>query len=120
MPGATNTSQAEQLQYRRRAVFGLPVSESTLRRLRRRSTPPWRARIERARAAIRRVVWTLLALRPGGLPWISVCGREPANWYVLDLDATIVNRTSRKERRGGHLQGQLRSHAAGCVGGRNP
>ena len=50
----------------------------------RRSTHPSRARIERARAAIRRVVWTLLALRPGGLPWFSVCGRELANWYVLD------------------------------------
>lgn len=56
-----------------------------------------RARIERARAAIRRVVWTLLALRPGGFPWIQVCGREPANWYVLDLDATVVTCTSRKE-----------------------
>ncbi|SPF07451.1 hypothetical protein [Streptomyces sp. MA5143a] len=56
----------------------------------RRSTPPSRARIERARAAIRRVLWTLLTLRPGGSPWISVCGREPADSYVLDLDATVV------------------------------
>jgi hypothetical protein len=43
------------------------------------------------------VVWTLLALRPGGFPWISVCGRESTGWYVLDLDATIVPCTSRKE-----------------------
>ena len=27
------------------------------------------ARVERVRAGIRRVVWTLLPLRPGGLPW---------------------------------------------------
>lgn len=63
----------------------------------RRPTPTSRARIERARAASRRVVWTLRALRPGGFPWIWVCGREPANGYVLDLDATVVTCTSRTE-----------------------
>jgi hypothetical protein len=35
---------------------------------------PVAARIERARAAVRRVVWTWLALRPGGFPWIEVAG----------------------------------------------
>ncbi|EST39495.1 hypothetical protein N566_01720 [Streptomycetaceae bacterium MP113-05] len=43
------------------------------------------------------MVWTLLALRPGGFPRISVCGRELTGWYVLDLDAAIVTCTSRKE-----------------------
>ncbi|MER0477741.1 hypothetical protein ABR737_05115 [Streptomyces sp. Edi2] len=51
---------------------------------------PVAARDERVRAGIRRVVWTLLALRPGGFPWISVCGRELTGWYVLDLDANAV------------------------------
>ncbi|MFI7300686.1 hypothetical protein [Streptomyces sp. NPDC050121] len=53
------------------------------------------------------MVWTLLALRPGGSPWISVCGREPANWYVLDLDATVVTCTSRKEDAAGTFKGSF-------------
>ncbi len=69
--------------------------------------PPSRARIERARAAIRRVVWTLLTLRLGGSSWISVCGRELANWYVLDLDATVVTCTSRREDAAGTFKGSF-------------
>jgi hypothetical protein len=53
------------------------------------------------------VVWTLLALRPGGFPWISVCGRELANWYVLDLDATVVTCTSRKDDAAGTFKGSF-------------
>lgn len=101
-------------------MFSRPVSESTSRRALAAIDAPGAARIERARAAIRRVVWTLLALRPGGFPWISVCGRELANWYVLDLDATVVTCTRRKEDAAGTFKGQLRSHAAECVGGRHP
>ncbi|WP_436949830.1 hypothetical protein [Streptomyces sp. SudanB52_2052] len=107
VPGATNILEAEQLQYQWRAVLDRPVSESTLRRALVAIDAPvtgvGRARPHRDT----RVVWTLLALRPGGFPCISVCGRELANWYVLDPDATIVTCTSRKERRGGHLQGQF-------------
>ncbi|MGW5434082.1 transposase [Streptomyces sp. NPDC004059] len=65
------------------------------------------ARVERARAAIRRGVWTLLALRPGGFPCIWVCGRELAGWYVLDLDATIVTCTSAKEGAAGTFKGSF-------------
>jgi hypothetical protein len=86
-------------------VFGEPVSDSTLRRALAAIDAPVAARVERARAAIRRVVWTLLALRPGGFPWISVCGRELTGWYVLDLDATIVTCTSRKEGAAGTFKG---------------
>ncbi|MGW2572778.1 hypothetical protein [Streptomyces sp. NPDC001537] len=68
---------------------------------------PVAARVERARAAIRRVVWMLLALRPGGFPWISVCGRKQTGWYVLDLDATIATCTSRKEGAAGTFKGSF-------------
>ena len=105
--GATNILQAEQLQYHGRALFPRPVSDSTLRRTLAAIDAPAAARIERVRAAIRRVVWTLLALRPGGFPWISVCGRELAGWYVLDLDATIVTCTSRKEGAAGTFKGSF-------------
>lgn len=103
--GATNILQAEQLQHHWRPVFPHPISDSTLRRTLEAIDTPVAARVERVRAAIRRVVWTLLALRPGGFPWISVCGRELTGWHVLDLDATIVPCTSRKEGAAGTFKG---------------
>jgi hypothetical protein len=95
--GATNLLEAEQLQYHWRPLFPLPVSDSTLRRTLEAIDAPVAVRVERVRAAIRRAVWTWLALRPGGFPWIQVAGRVLTGWYVLDLDATIVPCTSRKE-----------------------
>lgn len=103
--GATNILQAEQLQYHWRPLFPQPVSDSTLRRTLEAIDTPVTARIERVRAAIRRVVWTWLALRPGGFPWISVAGRALTGWYVLDLDATIVPCTSRKQGATGTYKG---------------
>ena len=88
--GATNVLEAEQLQHHWRPLFPRPVSDSTLRRTLEAIDGSVVARVERVRAAIRRVVWTLLALRPTGFPWISVCGRVLTGWYVLDLDATIA------------------------------
>jgi DDE family transposase len=105
--GATNVLQAGQLQQHWRRLFPRPLSDSTLRRTLQAIDGPVAARVERARAAIRRVVWTMLALRPGGFPWITVCGRELADWYVLDLDATIVTCTSRKEGAAGTFKGSF-------------
>ena len=105
--GATNVLDAERLQYHWRPLFPSPVSDSTLRRTLAMIDGPVAARIERVRAAVRRVVWTLLALRPGGFPWISVCGRELTGWYVLDLDATIVTCTSRKDGAAGTFKGSF-------------
>ncbi|MGW2206872.1 hypothetical protein [Streptomyces sp. NPDC001774] len=96
---------AEHLQYQWRALFPNPVSDSTLRRALQAVDAPVAARVERVRAAVRRVVWAWLALRPGGFPWISVCGRQLAGWYVLDLDATVVTCTSRKEGAAGTFKG---------------
>lgn len=66
--GATNVLETERLQGHWRRLFPQPVSDSTVRRTLEAIDAPVAARIERARAAIRRVVWTLLALRPGGFP----------------------------------------------------
>lgn len=112
--GATNILEAEQLQGHWRRLFSRPVSDSTLRRTLEAIDTPVAARVERARAAIRRVVWTLLALRPGGFPWISVCGRELRGWYVLDLDATIVTCTSKKEGAAGTFKGSFGHHPLGA------
>lgn len=112
--GATNILEAEQLQHHWRALFPRPVSDSTLWRTLEAIDAPTAARIERVRAAIRRIVWTLLALRPGGFPWISVCGRQLTGWYVLDLDATIVPCTSKKERAAGTFKGSFGHHPLGA------
>ncbi|WP_327247881.1 IS1380 family transposase [Streptomyces sp. NBC_01320] len=103
--GARNVLEAEQLQHHWRMLFPHPVSDSTLWRTLETIDGPVAVRVERVRAAIRRVVWTLLALRPGGFPWITVCGRDLLGWYVLDLDATIVACTSKKEGAGGTFKG---------------
>jgi hypothetical protein len=105
--GAQNLLEAEQLQGHWRTLFPRPVSDSTLRRTLQTVDAPVAARIERARAVIRRVVWTWLALRPGGFPWITVCSRELTGWYVLDLDATIVTCTSPKEGAAGTYKGSF-------------
>jgi Transposase DDE domain group 1 len=105
--GARNVLEAEQLQHHWKRLFPRPVSDSTLWRALQAVDGPVIARVERTRAAIRRVVWTLLALRPGGFPWISVCGRTLTGWYVLDLDATIVTCTSRKEGAAGTFKGSF-------------
>ncbi|MBP0461627.1 transposase [Streptomyces montanisoli] len=90
------------------------MSDSTLRRTLQAIDAPVAARVERARAAIRAVVWTWLGLRPGGFPWISVCGRELRGWYVLELDATIVTCTSRKEGAAGTFKGSYGHHPLGA------
>jgi hypothetical protein len=59
-------------------------------------------------------------VRPGGFPWISVCGREPAGWPVLDLDATIVTCTSTKDGAAGTSKGSFGPSSAGGVGGQHP
>ncbi|WAX80120.1 IS1380 family transposase [Streptomyces sp. KMM 9044] len=112
--GARNVLQAEQLQQHWRPFFPRPVSDSTLWRTLEAIDGPVGARVERVRAVIRRGVWTLLALRPGGFPWISVCGRTLTNWYVLDLDATLVTCTSKKDGAAGTFKGGYGHHPLGA------
>jgi hypothetical protein len=49
-----------------------------------------------------------------------VCGREPADWYVLDLDATIVPCTSRKEDAAGTFKGSFGHMPLSAWVGRHP
>lgn len=112
--GATGILEVEQFQQHWRTLFPRPVSDSTLRRTLEAIDDPVTARVERVRAAIRRAVWTLIALRPSGFPWIAVCGRVLTGWYVLDLDATIVTCTSKKEGTAGTFKGSYGHHPLGA------
>src|SRR5699024_1080507 len=66
--GGRNLSEAERLGLHHRPVFGPPTSASTLRRTLAALDEAALAAIAKARRTVRRHVWTLLHLRPGGFP----------------------------------------------------
>ena len=94
--GAVNLSEAEQLQLHHRSLFGPAVSDSTARRTLAGLDEAVLAKIARVRARVRRHVWGLLHLRPGGFPWLTVAGKRLTGWIVIDLDATIITTASKK------------------------
>jgi hypothetical protein len=94
--GATNLSEAEQLQVHHAALLGPPASDSTARRTLAALDERALKRIARARAKVRRHVWQLLHLRPSGFPWLTVAGKRLTGWIVIDIDATIITSASNK------------------------
>jgi hypothetical protein len=76
-----------------------------------------RIRIAKARAAVRVRVWDLLAARDGGFPWLVILGRELTGWTVIDMDATVITCSSRKEQAAGTYKGTWGFHplAAWCA-----
>ncbi|MFE9934401.1 transposase [Streptomyces sp. NPDC005533] len=51
----------------------------------------------RARARVRRHVWPLLHLRPGGFLWLTIAGKRLQGWVVIDMDAPIITAASKKQ-----------------------
>ena len=96
--GATNLSEVEQLQAHYQGLFGPDASDSTTHRTLAAFDEEVLAKVARVRARVRRHVWSLLCLRPGGFPWLSVAGRRLKGWIVIDLDATVITAASKKER----------------------
>lgn len=94
--GARSLLEAERLQAHQTAVFGAAPSDSTTRRTLASLDEPMLARIAKARARVRRHVWQLLHLRPGGFPWLTVAGKRLKGWIVIDIDATIITASSDK------------------------
>lgn len=80
-----------------RAVFGAPVSDSTVWRALDEIGPLVADRVERARAKTRRHVWRLLAARPEGFPQVTIAGKGMQGWTVLDIDASLVAAESDKD-----------------------
>jgi hypothetical protein len=89
--GASGMSDIRLLEHQR-AVFGVPPSDSTVRR----TLVPFDAgllrAVAKARAAVRAHVWDLVAASGRGFPWLAVAG-----WVVIDLDATIIEASSKKQ-----------------------
>src|SRR4029077_11600177 len=94
--GATGMSYISLLEHQR-AVFGRPPSDSTVRR----TLVPFDAgllhAVAKARAAVRAHVWDLIAATGRGFPWLVVAGKVLTGWIVLDLDATIIEASSKKQ-----------------------
>ncbi|MFB7116249.1 hypothetical protein [Streptomyces sp. NPDC056190] len=90
-------SDAEQVQAHHQGLFGPAVSDSTTRRTLAAMDAEVLAKIAEARARVRRHVWSLLCLRPGGFRWLTVAGKHLHRWIVIDMDATIITAASKKE-----------------------
>jgi hypothetical protein len=86
-------------------VLGRPASASTLYRTLDGIGPVQLVRIASARAKVRSRVHDLLALCPGGFPWIRVDSRPLTGWSVLDVDASFVPAHSDKEGAEPHRKG---------------
>ncbi|MGR8007501.1 IS1380 family transposase [Streptomyces hypolithicus] len=96
--GARSVAEAEQLALHHERMTGPGVSDSTVYRTLDLCDADRLAAIARARARVRRMVWSWLALRPGGFPWLTVAGKRLHNWVIVDMDATIITAASKKER----------------------
>jgi hypothetical protein len=94
--GAACMSDVERLWAQQTAVFGAPASDSTINRTLAAVDEDLLAKAARARARVRRHVWALLMLRPGGFPWLVVAGKRLAGWIVIDIDATLITAHSAK------------------------
>ena len=77
-------------------VFGDLPSDSTMHRGLGGIDEAALTRIGKARAGVRRHVWNLLTLRPGGFPWLEVAGKVLTGWIVIDMDATLITAHSAK------------------------
>jgi hypothetical protein len=89
--GAVHTLQAAQ------AVLGPVASSPTAWRALSELDAAALAAIGKARAAHRRTMWTRLAERPGGFPWVRVAGQTWTGWIVIDVDASLVESHSDKQ-----------------------
>ncbi|WP_233273207.1 transposase [Streptomyces broussonetiae] len=94
--GTRSLLDAEVLLAHQAALFGVPASDSTMRRALAAIDEKVLAKIAKARARVRRDVWSQVALRPGGFPWLSVVGKRLTGWIIIDIDATIIASASKK------------------------
>jgi len=78
-------------------VLGPEPSDTTVRRTLELADPRTLDKIARVRAKVRMHVWSLIAARPAGFPWLSVAGKLLAGWLVIDLDGTLITARSDKE-----------------------
>lgn len=96
--GARSVLEAEQLGLHHGQLFGPLASDSTLRRLLAGFDEDMYAGLSRARAKVRRLVWTWLALRPGGCPYLF---RQPLRGWFVGVHAGVRERRAKRDVPGG-------------------
>jgi hypothetical protein len=94
--GATSMNDITLLAHQEQ-VFGAAPSDTTVRRTLELADPRTLDKIARVRAKVRAHVWSLIAARSAGFPWLSVAGKLLAGWLVIDLDGTLITAHSDKE-----------------------
>ena len=78
-------------------VLGPEPSDTTVRRTLELADPATLDKIARVRARVRAHVWSLIAARSAGFPWLAIAGKVLAGWLVIDLDGTLITARSDKE-----------------------
>jgi hypothetical protein len=96
MLGATSMNDIALLAHQE-PVFGAAPSDTTVRRTLELADPATLDKIARVRARVRAHVWSLIAARPAGFPWLAIAGKLLAGWLVIDMDATLITAHSDKE-----------------------
>ena len=71
--GATSMTDIT-LPARHAPVLGPEPSDTTVRRTLELADPRTLDKIARARAAVRAHIWSLVAARPAGFPWLAIAG----------------------------------------------
>ena len=94
--GATSMNDIALLAHQE-PVFGAAPSDTTVRRTLELADPATLDKIARVRAKVRAHVWSLIAARPAGFPWLAIAGKLLAGWLVIDMDATLITAHSDKE-----------------------
>src|SRR5260370_22530343 len=78
-------------------VLGPEPSDTTVRRTLELADPATLDKVARVRARVRAHVWSLIAARPAGFPWLAIAGKVLAGWLVIDPDGTLITARSDKE-----------------------
>jgi hypothetical protein len=90
-------------------LFGPVASAPTVWRSLNEASPAALARVEKARASVRRHVWSLLSQPPAS----KVAGIDLGEVVVLDVDATLVTAHSEKEQARATFKGGFGFHPLG-------
>ena len=98
-------------------VLGAEPSDTTVRRTLELADPRTLDKVAGARAKARAHVWSLIAARPAGFPWLAIAGKLLAGWLVIDLDGTLITARSDKEGAAPTFKKGLRLPSIGGVAG---
>jgi hypothetical protein len=95
-------------------LFGAAPSDTTVGRTLELADSRTLDKIARVRAKVRAHMWSLIAARPAGFPWLAVAGKILTGWLVIDIDATLITGRVRQGRGRSLVQDVLRLPSAGA------